>query len=223
MHFTWKMKARYLLRDTPLFDMLWRMREKNQQIGWEKGGRLGPPHIIKQRTLLDLARTFHTETLVETGTFLGDMIFAMKDHFKDIYSIELSEGLHQKAKSAFTKYPHIHLIAGDSSKALDHVLSSIKGRCLFWLDGHYSGGITALGDTWCPIRGEIEAIIRHPVKDHVILIDDSQCFDGNHGYPTLFELHDIVVNHFPEHEMHVFDNVIRITPKPPAVSRAMVL
>jgi hypothetical protein len=223
MQFTWKMKARYLFRDTPLFDMLWRAREKKQQEGWEKGGRLGPPHIIKQRMLRDHAKSFHTNTLVETGTFLGDMIFAMKDQFKEIYSIELSEELHQKAKSAFMKYPHIHLVSGDSSKALDHVLSSIKERCLFWLDGHYSGGITAMGEDRCPIRREIEAIIRHPVKDHVILIDDSQCFDGNYGYPTLFELNDTVVRHFPGHEMQIFDNVIRITPKPFIASTAATI
>ncbi len=212
MDFTWKMKARYWLRDTFAWDLLWGMREKKQQKAWETGGRLGPPHIIKQRILLNHAEAFHTDTLVETGTFLGDMIYAMKDHFKEIYSIELSETLHDKAKLAFQKYPHIHLVAGDSATALDFVLRDIKGRCLFWLDGHYSGGITALADVRSPIRAEIEAILRHPVKGHVILIDDAICFDGNHGYPTLFELHDTVVNRFPGYEMQVFDNVIQIRP-----------
>ena len=206
------MKARILARDSAALSLLMGMRARKQQKAWETGGRFGPPHIIKQRMLLDHAQKFDTDILVETGTFLGDMIFAMKDHFKEIYSIELSEELSERAKSAFRKYPHIHLVAGDSATALESVLGDIKERCLFWLDGHYSGGITALGEVRCPIRAEIEAIIRHPIKDHVLLIDDAICFDGNHGYPTLFELHDIVVSRFPGYEMQVFDNVIQIRP-----------
>jgi hypothetical protein len=212
MSFTWKMKARYLFRDFSAWNMLWRMKERKQEKAWEKAGRLGPPHIVKQRMLLDYAKTYNIETLVETGTFLGDMVYAMKDQFKDIYSIELSEELHQKAKLAFKKYPHIHLIAGDSGKQLDRILPDINSRCLFWLDGHYSGGITAMGEVWCPIRGELDAILRHPIKNHVILIDDSVCFDGKHGYPTLFELHDIIMNHLPGYEIQVFDNVIQVRP-----------
>jgi len=75
----------------------------------------------------------------KTETFLGDMVFAMKDHFKEIYSIELSEELHNRAKSAFKKYPSIHLGAGDSATALESVFGDIKEHSLFWLDGHYLG------------------------------------------------------------------------------------
>jgi hypothetical protein len=207
------MKAHYWLRDSFVWDLLLGIRAKRQQKTWEVGGRFGPPHIIKQQMLLDHAQKFHIHTLVETGTFLGDMIYAMKDHFREIYSIELSEELHARAKSAFRKSPHIHLVSGDSATALPLVLDRIQERSLFWLDGHYSGGITALGDVRSPVRAEIEAILQHPIRDHVLLIDDAICFDGNHGYPTLFELHDTVINRFPGHEMQVFDNVIQICPK----------
>jgi hypothetical protein len=213
MHFTWKMKARYLFRDSFVWDSMMRMRNKKLRESWEKGGRCGPPHIIKQQMILDFAKAFHTDTLIETGTYLGDMIYAMKDQFKDIYSIELSEELHNRAKAAFKAYHHIHLIAGDSAVALENVLTGITGRCLFWLDGHYSAGITALGNVRSPVRAELDAILRHSIRDHVILIDDAACFDGNDGYPTLFELHDSVVERFPDHELQVFDNVIQIRPK----------
>jgi hypothetical protein len=212
MHFTWKMKARYLFRDSFAWNLLMGMRANKLQKVWEMGGRWGPPHIIKQHMLLDHAQKFNIDILVETGTYLGDMVYAMKDHFNEIYSIELSNELHDRAKSAFKKYPHIHLVVGDSATALERVLGGIKERCIFWLDGHYSGGITALGDVRCPVRAEIEAILRHPIKDHVLLIDDAICFDGNHGYPTLFELHDTVVSRFPGYKMQVFDNVIQIRP-----------
>jgi hypothetical protein len=213
MPLAWKLKAHYWLRDSPLWDRLLGIRARRQQKKWEQGGRFGPPHIIKQQMLLDHAQRFQTNVLVETGTFLGDMIYAMKDHFKEIYSIELSDELHARAKSAFRKSSHVHLVSGDSATALEHVLDRIRERSLFWLDGHYSGGVTALGSARSPVRAEIEAILRHPIKDHVILIDDAICFDGEHGYPTLFELHDTVVSRFPGHEMQVFDNVIQVRPK----------
>jgi hypothetical protein len=216
MSLTWKMKSRYLLRGTFVWDTFWKFREKRQEQAWEQGGHCGPPHIVKQRMLLSHAKTFHTSTLIETGTFLGDMIYAMKDEFKDIYSVELSDEFHNRAKLAFNDFPHIHLVAGDSATALAGVLSGIEERCLFWLDGHYSGGITAMADSWSPINAEIETILRHPVKDHVILIDDANAFDGKHGYPTMFELYNVVANRFPGHEMLVFDNVIQIRPTTPS-------
>ena len=188
------------------------MRAKKQRKAWETGGRFGPPHIIKQLHLKEHAQTYQLSTLVETGTFLGDMVFAMKDQFKDIYSIELSEDLHNRAKSIFKKYPHIHLVAGDSATCLGSVLSGINDRCLFWLDGHYSAGITASGEAYCPLNQELDAILKHPVKGHVLLIDDAICFDGTNGYPTLFELHDTVLKSFPGYEMKVFDNIIQIRP-----------
>jgi hypothetical protein len=114
---------------------------------------------------------------------------------------------------AFKKYPKVHLVHGDSAKALPGVVDGVTGRCLFWLNGHYSAGITALGDVRSPVKMELEAILRHPVEDHVILIDDAICFDGCHGYPTLFELGHFVASRLPNHEISVFDNVIRIIPK----------
>jgi hypothetical protein len=159
---------------------------------------------------LDHAHIFYTDILVETGTYLDDMIYAMKDHFKEICSIKLGEELHARGKSAFRKYPHIHLVAGDNSTAVELVLGSIQDRPLFWLDGHYSEGLPPWENVRSPVRTEIEAIFRHPIKDHILLIDDASCFDGNHGYSTLFELHDTVVRRFRRHEMRVLDNVTQI-------------
>jgi hypothetical protein len=99
--------------------------------------------------LLDHANKFNTRILIETGTFLWDMVFAIKDQFNEIYSIELSQDLHDRARSVLKRYPHIHLVAADSATAHESVPGGIKERWLFWLCGHYSGGITALGDVRC--------------------------------------------------------------------------
>jgi hypothetical protein len=212
MMFAWKAEARYRLRGMPIWDRFMAKREQRLERDWAKRGRFGPPHIVKQEMLLSYANEYGVSTLVETGTYLGDMVYAMKDKFSSIYSIELNEGLHQRAKQTLAKYPHIHLALGDSATMLENVLKEMNDRCIFWLDGHYSGGITSTAEEWCPLRGELKAILQHPVKDHIILIDDAICFDGNNGYPTLWELHDLVTSRMPNYEIKVFDNIIQLVP-----------
>jgi hypothetical protein len=82
---------------------------------------------------------------------------------------------------------------------------------LFWLDGHYSAGITARGDIATPISLELEAILSHPVKSHVILIDDARDFTGKDSYPFLDNLlHKIRVD--GNYSVEVTTDIIRLTP-----------
>ena len=47
-------------------------------------------------------------------------------------------------------------------------------------------------------------------REHVILIDDANWFNGSGGYPTLDELRQRVTREYPGREMEVKDNIIRI-------------
>ena len=67
-------------------------------------------------------------------------------------------------------------------------LKRIKEPWLFWLDAHYSGGITTTGNKNSPIIEEINTILKQPIKNHVILIDDAQMFVEKDGYQELSEL-----------------------------------
>jgi hypothetical protein len=52
---------------------------------WERSGRpVPPPHAAKQAVLRAYARAFRTPVLVETGTYMGDMVAAMLDQFDRI-------------------------------------------------------------------------------------------------------------------------------------------
>jgi uncharacterized protein with ACT and thioredoxin-like domain len=53
-----------------------------------------PGEQVKQRYVREYGSRFGIEVLVETGTFMGDMINAVKKDFKSIYSIELSRDLY---------------------------------------------------------------------------------------------------------------------------------
>jgi len=48
---------------------------------------------VKQRTVEHYGKTFFLQVLIETGTYQGDMVEAMKDIFDKIFSIELKREL----------------------------------------------------------------------------------------------------------------------------------
>jgi hypothetical protein len=150
--------------------------------------------------------------LVETGTYFGEMIAATYSEFAEIYSIELSADLYQRACTMFEKCPKVHLMHGDSASVLGHLLQQITQPCVFWLDAHYSGDGTARGIHDTPILSELQCILSHPVTSHVILIDDARCFDGKGIYPALAELEGLVRGRDLGYSFEVVDDIIRISP-----------
>jgi len=183
---------------------------------WKRNGcPLPPPPLVKQRYVLQYQRRYNLGILVETGTYHGEMVRAARRAFHKIYSIELSPELHRRARETFASLPHIHLLQGDSARVLGQVLVRIDQPCLFWLDAHYSGTGTSLGDRETPILAELAEIMNHPSRWHVILIDDARLCDGTRGYPTLDNLSAFVKAHRPEWCITIANDIIRITPGVP--------
>lgn len=165
---------------------------------WEKKGRpIPPPHAAKAKIVKEYAGQFSIDILIETGTYTGNMVSSMKDIFGQIFSIELDDNICQKAKRRFTEYSYIHIIQRDSSQVLPKILSSVDQPCLFWLDAHYSGGITVKDNLDTPIMSELKHIFSHPIKDHVILIDDARMFTGQNDYPLIEDLKKFVSKERP--------------------------
>lgn len=163
----------------------------------------------KQSIVREYAIGFSLSTLIETGTFYGDMVNAMCHHFEHIWSIELDQRLFQKARRRFRWQRHVSILQGDSGKVLPDILTSVKEPSLFWLDGHYSGGKTARSELETPIRKELIPILEHPVEGHVILIDDARSFDGSHDYPTIEALEKLIKGIRPSWVVDVRDDIIR--------------
>ena len=192
-------------------DVLKLRRDLEARRAWEKQGRPSPPpHIIKEELIKNFAQDFNTPILIETGTYLGDMVHAMKKSFTRIISFELDQTLAAQAQERFANDNHIEIVQGDSGKLLSDYLATLNEPCLFWLDGHYSGGITARGTLETPIKNELTAILSHPVDGHVILIDDARCFTGANDYPTIDELQTFVAERKPNHKFSLEHDVIRI-------------
>jgi hypothetical protein len=94
-------------------------------------------------------------------------------------------------------------------------LKSLDVPCLFWLDGHYSSGVTALGDKETPVEQELRTILRHPVPGHVVLIDDARLFVGEGDWPTISTIESTVHAIDPRLVVRSEDDVIRIHPGRP--------
>lgn len=170
------------------------------------------PHRLKVNILNKYATKFHIKTLVETGTYLGQTVDDLKDKFNNIYSIELDKKLCQNAKNVFKKDKNVEIIHGDSATRLIKVIKTLKAPTLFWLDAHYSGGLTAKGNMETPILKELITISKSKIKDYVILIDDARKFTGTNDYPTIKMVRDLVKKYFFSFKMIVKEDIIRIYP-----------
>lgn len=215
-------KTLFLLRIRNLMHMIfprwagiaedWRKTIKYRQIIHHSGFVLPLPPYIKRSIILRYALDHHCKTFVETGTQYGDTPWLFRNRFETIYTIELSPTLARMARKRFKHCSHIKLVEGNSGDKLAELLPMLQSKTLFWLDGHYSAGLTACGATNCPIYGELESIAQLCKVPCVILIDDARCFGHDKDYPSLQELEDFVRVAFPQYETRVSNDIVSITP-----------
>jgi len=107
---------------------------------------------------------------------------------------------------------NVELIHGDSGKELPKIVARLDAPALFWLDGHYSGGDTARGDTDTPVNEELRAIFQPGGLQHIVLIDDARCFGTQPGYPTIEQVRQLVATVRPGWQVEVAGDCIRIFP-----------
>ena len=165
-------------------------------------------HVAKEVIVLDYIKRFSVDTFIETGTYKGDMVAAIAPHVKNVYSIELDEKLHILSQERFKDISNVHILCGDSGKLLPEILKSVNEHCLFWLDGHYSAGVTAKGETETPILKELEAILESPY-DHIILIDDARLCTGENDWPELKTIRQLIQRAHPDWIFEIKDDIIR--------------
>ena len=169
------------------------------------------PHLLKQKTVREYGANFNLRTLVETGTYYGEMVAAMKRHFDHIYSIEFVPELAERAQKKFAGEPHMKIICGESQKAVREVLSLLSEPALFWLDAGYYGWIGKQGDQE-RLSSEIQSILSHPLP-HIILLDDARGLTGRDGIPSVDDVKKYVESTFPNRSVAVRYDILRITPR----------
>jgi hypothetical protein len=170
------------------------------------------PHLLKQRTVVEYARKFGLHILVETGTYYGEMVAAVKNHFDRVFSVEYDPALARRATRRFLGHPRIRILEGDSATVLPELLKSLAAPALFWLDAGYWGWDKLQRDPG-RLSTEVDAILGHCVKGHVILMDDARMLNGQNGAPRFTEFQSRVLARFPDRTVGLRHDIVRITPR----------
>ena len=208
-----KYQIKSLLFSLGLWYPLNLLRRIPEILHWLRTGISGvAPHPIKMMVVGSYLKKFSMDGFVETGTYLGDTLSYIARSGVRCTSIELSRELYEAACRQFRVYKNVNLVQGDSGQRLPELLNEIDKPVLFWLDGHYSSGITAIAETHTSVIAELKAILNHPIKQHVILIDDARCFDGTNGYPYL----DVLLRGIREDGNYIAEvstDIIRLIPR----------
>lgn len=157
------------------------------------------PHLLKQKVVREYGAQFGLKTLVETGTYYGEMVAAMRRHFDRIYSIEFVPELAERAQRKFAGEPHIKIFCGDSRVVMPEVLSLLDGPALFWLDAGYYGWVGRQGDQQ-RLSTELEMILSH-LYQHIILLDDARGLTGRDGIPSVGDVKAHLESKFPERRL----------------------
>jgi len=152
------------------------------------------PLFIKQKIIL--RNGFLNATWVESGTYLGQTTKELSKYGKFIYSIEPEPILYSNAADYFKLNPNVKLFIRLSEEVFPSLLPKLFGDINFWLDGHYSAGITFKGPQETPILEELAHIslnLKH-FQNVCVMIDDVRCFNSKleeySTYPSINVLVD---------------------------------
>ncbi len=164
------------------------------------------------RNLLGLRRA------VETGTFRGGTARSLATVFDDVVTIELSPELHRAAELALRDASRVRALQGHSALRLAE-LTDPAAPTLYYLDGHWSGGVTGGVEDECPVLAELAAM-GDGCSDDCIIVDDARLFTSAppaphraEQWPTLMEVIDAIRERHPSHLVTLLNDQVVATPQ----------
>jgi hypothetical protein len=159
------------------------------------------PHFVKQKVLL--RNGLRDATWIESGTYMGDTTSVLSKVAKMVYSIEPEPTLFSKAEQKFKNTSNVKIIQALSEDVFPKLLPTISGDICFWLDGHYSEGITFKGPQDTPIIDELAVIAGNITKTNkiVVMVDDIRCFDPKNPEFSAYPPVDVLVDWARKHNL----------------------
>jgi hypothetical protein len=171
---------------------------------------------IPKGLVLDILENVPIENFIETGTFKGDTSIWACNYFPNVYTIEIDLEIGRSTAAAAREIKNINFLTGDSRKVLPELLTNIKGRSFFWLDGHWCSGGGGK-ESECPLLDEIKAINGCP--EPTIFIDDARCFLGplpephrSKDWPAIDDVFALLRELFPKNYSTIQDDIIMCVP-----------
>jgi hypothetical protein len=174
-------------------------------------------HNLKPEFIKFLKYVFGATIFVETGTLAGGTAYNASLSMDEVHTIELSEDLYNQVVKRFENASNVTPYCGDSSYVLPKILKNNGNKYIFWLDGHYSEGVTAKGDVNTPILAELDAIKNVGLTDSIILIDDIRCFQkmskdprgtALEGYPEIQVILEAVLKIDPAYKCALLGDIL---------------
>jgi hypothetical protein len=200
---------RSLLRRTPFYGAYKALGHYPDYWYWILRGRPSrSPHLLKQKVVREYGARFGLKTLVETGTYYGEMVAAMKSSFDRIYSVEFVPELAERAKLKFAEDQHVAIFCGDSRVVIPEVLKLLDGPALFWLDAGYYGWVGMRTDDQ-RLSAELDAILSHSYP-HIVLLDDARGLTGRDGIPSVNDVTKYIESKFPQRSVEVKYDIMSI-------------
>lgn len=164
-------------------------------LSWKSRGYAPPsPQSVKLQCLLRYAPA--DCAWIETGTYLGATTEFLAAAGGRVITIEPEPKLFNAAVERLRGFPNVTVLNGTSESCLPEAIASVNGNIAFWLDGHYSEGITFQGVRDTPIIFELDAISSNISRlgKVSVLVDDVRCFRTRHSgyanYPLVTYLID---------------------------------
>jgi hypothetical protein len=174
---------------------------------------------IMQDLFTFLAEQFSIRTFVETGTYQGETALFASRVFPEVVTIEGSDELYAAARKRLQDCPNVACLCGDSRQHLASITGDLLGRVLFWLDAHWSGGITFGRNAECPLLDELQAIYSSPCEPFVV-IDDARFFvslppepHDIRDWPSYFDVAAAVQDRAPGTFTTLYADAIVLAPK----------
>lgn len=130
---------------------------------------------VPRELMLFIKANDEIDTFIESGTYLGATAFWASQHFSKVITIEASKELRDTAAQKYSSQKNIEFRHGNSPDVLADIVQQLDTPAIFWLDAHWSGGITYGQQIECPLRLELE-IIKTSKQENIVLIDDASFF-----------------------------------------------
>lgn len=159
-----------------------------------------------------LKNIYDINIFIETGTYKGKTSLWASQYFQKVYTIEKSESIYNDTVHRLGHIKNIDFLLGHSAEKLKEILRQVQEPAIFWLDAHWSAGITYGKDEKSPLIDELKIILKNS-KYNLLLIDDASLFLAPPPKPHKIEnwptIHEILDN-FNKYERYtiIYEDVI---------------
>ncbi len=123
-----------------------------------------------------LIEEFGVQTLIETGTYLGQTTSRLSELCNKVETIEIREDFYLQAQKNLKNIGNVNMRLGDAPAILDQILPKVYQPIGVFLDSHWSYPT--------PLKGEFEVIAKHGKPAFICIHDMKNPNDPTMGYDS---------------------------------------